>query len=147
MDSTNFSELIFQAGLFFAIVGGIIGLFLGVSEGVVTRVWSRSAGNGVVGFLVGLTGGFLGGLGGQYIYSTMLKSENPGDFNQIAARALGWAFVGLFIGLGQGLPSLNGKRILNGIIGGFIGGFAGFFNTLLKYLTLILHQIVKYTLL
>ncbi len=107
-------------------IGGPIGLLLGATEGVGSGVWEKALKGALVGLLVGGAGGAFGSVVGQAAYTSLGGGEQGGNpATQLFVRALAWALVGLFVGLGQGLPGLSGKRILNGLTGGLLGGFLG----------------------
>jgi len=118
--------VLFDMGMFGAVVGGGIGLCLGAVEGIVGRVNEKAILGGLLGLGIGLVGGFLGGVVGQIIYAA-LGGASSGIFGQIAARTVGWAAVGICVGLGQGAASRSSRKILNGLLGGMIGGAIGGF--------------------
>ena len=67
---------------------------------------------------------------GQFIYVTLLgDSGHLQNLNltDIAARTIGWAAVGAFVGLGQGVAIRSTRKILQGLLGGVIGGAIGGF--------------------
>lgn len=57
-----------SVALFFAIVGGLLGLFLGSIEGLVSGQQSEAIRNGGIALMLGVLGGGLGGLFGQTLY-------------------------------------------------------------------------------
>jgi hypothetical protein len=115
-------------GLYFGCVGGMIGMLLGLSEGLSARVWEKAGRAALVGLGVGAGGGFVGGVFGQALYgslgggTSLQQGLTPG---QIVVRGVGWALVGMFVGLGMGVYSRSQQRMVNGAIGGFLGGLAG----------------------
>ena len=111
--------------IFFAVVGGIIGLFLGAVEGVSSFNARKAAIGGGFGLLIGAVGGALAGLLGQAAYGALGGTGDRITISQIIARAVGWSIAGLFIGLGQGVSTRSVKKIINGLCGGALGGFAG----------------------
>ncbi len=115
-------------------VGGCTGLFLGAVEGVLEGSQRKL----LKGMLLGAFFGFLlGGIGlsaGNLIYNALGGGDAlHGSVNillfaqQVVARSLGWAFLGIGLGVGSALATGSKKRIRNGAIGGLIGGFLGGF--------------------
>ncbi len=112
-------------------VGGMIGLFLGMIDGIVEGNGRKLAQGLALGAVSGVLLGFIGYNLGQLIYGFLgTGGHDPGLFSfarQVIARALGWAFLGLGLGVGAGISTRSPRRILNGAIGGFIGGMLGGF--------------------
>jgi hypothetical protein len=107
-------------------MGACIGLALGAVEGIVVGAWGRAAAGAGLGLLIGGAGGSLGGLMGQIVFSGLIHdSDAGGALRVIAARAIGWALVGAFVGLGPGLLMMAPRKLVNGILGGAAGGFVG----------------------
>jgi hypothetical protein len=120
--------------LFVAVLGAGVGLlmgaFFGSAAGIFARVGSRILAGMIVGAVVGLVGGALGLLIGQaalfLIGGLFLNAYR--SFQTVGlpiARAIGWAFLGIFIGAAEGLRAASGKKIGIGIVGGLIGGLIG----------------------
>jgi hypothetical protein len=111
--------------LFFAALGGFVGAALGAVEGINSRSLEKACWGGLLGLGIGGLGGFFGGVFGQALYGGL--GGNPGDhaLGQILLRGLGWAFAGLFIGLGQGAWTRARRKMINGALGGFLGGLIG----------------------
>lgn len=122
---------------FGALFGALLGLALGIAEalsGVSPRDAVKSV---VVGIGVGMAGGALGlTIGNQMFYGPLLKLSgwhqgermNPLQFLIIlTGRTTGWAMIGLFTGLAQGISTQSTQKMVNGGAGGFIGGFIGGF--------------------
>jgi hypothetical protein len=123
------SYLLFVAALG-AGVGLLMGAFFGSAAGIFARVGSRILAGMIVGAVVGLVGGALGLLIGQaalfLIGGLFLNAYR--SFQTVGlpiARAIGWAFLGIFIGAAEGLRAASGKKIGIGIFGGLIGGLIG----------------------
>ena len=123
------SYLLFVAALG-AGVGLLMGVFFGSAAGIFARVGSRILAGMIVGAVVGLIGGALGLLIGQaalfLIGGLFLNAYR--SFQTVGlpiARAIGWAFLGIFIGAAEGLRAASGKKIGIGIFGGLIGGLIG----------------------
>lgn len=103
--------------VYFLVIGASIGAVLGALPGLLNRSWRQSVRGAVIGGLIGGFGGGLGALPAQYSYNAL------GD--GLLARAVGWAILGLSIGLGPGAATRDLRRALRGLLGGFVGGFAG----------------------
>ena len=123
------SYLLFVAALG-AGVGLLMGVFFGSAAGIFARDGSRILAGMIVGAVVGLIGGALGLLIGQaalfLIGGLFLNAYR--SFQTVGlpiARAIGWAFLGIFIGAAEGLRAASGKKIGIGIFGGLIGGLIG----------------------
>lgn len=119
-------------GLFAACLGGMIGMALGSAEGLTSRAWEKAARGALLGLGIGTAGGFVGGVIGQAVYGGLTQvfgpppgSAGPPSAAQIAARGLGWALVGLFVGIGQGAVTRAKRKMVNGLLGGLLGGLAG----------------------
>ncbi|NLC55550.1 MAG: FHA domain-containing protein, partial [Armatimonadetes bacterium] len=119
--------------LFGAVMGACISALIGAIEGLATgsrRQLRRAVG---FGFVIGLAGGMAGLFFGQVVYGRLQAPPSGGAFTvsllgflrSVFARALGWAFVGLFIGGAQGVPTASLRKMRHGAVGGFIGGLLG----------------------
>lgn len=112
-------------------VGGLIGLFLGLVDGIVEGNARKLLQGMIVGALSGMLLGSVGLVLGNAVFSALGGSsvqESPGLFSfgkQIIARSFGWAFMGLGLGIGSAIASRSKKRIWHGAIGGLLGGFLG----------------------
>ena len=120
--------------LFVAVLGAAVGLlmgaFFGSAAGIFARVGSRILAGMIVGAVVGLIGGSIGLLIGQaalfLIGGLFLNAYR--SFQTVGlpiARAIGWAFLGIFVGAAEGFRAASGKKIGIGILGGLIGGLIG----------------------
>lgn len=115
-------------GLWSAIVAMMIGLALGVGEGVYYGSARKALIYGAIGAGISLVIGFLSGDVAQRIYSAVLDAnENAGDFSLALFRGLGWSIMGIGIGGAIGLIRPSLKRVLFCIIGGAVGAFLGGF--------------------
>jgi len=123
------------------IFGLLMGAFFGTSDGIIMSAKSNIAGGAIQGALVGLIGGMAGfiiGQGALFVAGDMLIHSAKG-FNTIAlpvSRAIGWAFLGVFIGMVDGIRSMSFNKIKVGILGGITGGFLG--GLALEYSMLII---------
>ena len=119
--------VIFVIGLIF---GLLVGFLLGLSEAMGGLSHRNGGKVVVVSALVGAAGGILGLTFGNSLYSafTSVSKASPGFLSFIlllVGRAVGWALIGGFVGLSQGLATNSAKKIRNGFIGGFLGGGLG----------------------
>ncbi|MBN1500355.1 MAG: FHA domain-containing protein [Spirochaetes bacterium] len=114
------------------VFGMFIGAFFGSINGIVLknrfRFFSGILSGAVTGSLAGMLG-FLVSQGLIFIAGEFLL-KNVKSFNSIGlpvSRALGWAAMGVFIGLGEGIRSGSMLKARVGMLGGLIGGMAGGF--------------------
>ncbi len=141
---TNFpSYLIFT--IFLGLVFGLImGAFFGSSDGIIMSLTYNTLSGMLHGAIIGMAGGVIGFIIGQAalfiigdIFIHSMKS-----FNTIGlpiSRAIGWASLGIFIGIVDGVRTRSANKIKVGIIGGIIGGFLG--GLALEYIRLIIPSI------
>ena len=113
--------------LFFGILGGIIGLFLGAVEGLSSLNYRKALIGGLIALAIGGVGGALAGVLGQMAYGMLHGRGDVLTVSQVVARSIGWGIAGLFIGLAQGAATRSVKKIVNGMCGGALGGFLGGF--------------------
>ena len=103
-----------------AIVGGIVGEAVGTGlslvAGMANAQWKQMA----MRLMPGLVGGALGGAAGSFLGDLLFESVG-------FPRAIGWAFVGMGIGVADGIYERSGSKIRNGLIGGALGGLLGGF--------------------
>jgi len=127
--------------LFFAVVGGMIALMVGATEGIASLNLWHALVSGGIGLAVGFIGGLVGILPAGMIYSAsnVLTSTlvGPGGFftihdihgaalfAQIVGRSLAWGAVGAALALGQGIAMRSKKLVINGLLGGALGGLFG----------------------
>jgi MFS family permease len=120
--------MIFQGAIFGLIMGG----FFGSSEGLISQLKSRIFKGILAGAIIGLVGGVIGFLIGQLMLQIVggLFISSYRNFTWIGlplSRAIGWAFLGIFIGMIDGVRSFSPKKILIGFLGGLVGGLVGGF--------------------
>ena len=97
------------------IVGAAIGAGLNIVAGMANAQFKNLVMRAPVGMIGGGIGGALGILAGQFIYAHGLP------------RALGFMFLGLGVGVVEGIYERSPNKIRNGVIGGLVGGLAGGF--------------------
>jgi hypothetical protein len=98
-----------------ALIGFIIGLLIGLAEGFSTR-------NPVLAVKAGLISGGLGLLGGA-IGLPLAELLFQAVGGEAWARAIGWGFFGLLIGLA--CSATGGSQMWKGALGGLMGGILG----------------------
>ncbi len=148
------TTLLFQSGfpsyLIFTtflgmVFGFVIGGFFGSSDGIIMSITYNTFSGMLHGALIGIAGGIVGFLIGQAalfiigdIFIHSMKSFNTVGLP--VSRAIGWAFLGIFIGIVDGVRTRSAIKIKVGIIGGIIGGFLG--GLALEYLRLTIPSIM-----
>ena len=115
-----------SSAFFSAFIACGLGLFMGIGEGVFYGSKEKAVKNGLIGAGISLLIGFASGYIAQAMYSAML-SDYASDFASALVRGLGWAVMGLGVGISVGLIKPEKKRLLFCALGGAIGGFAGGF--------------------
>lgn len=125
--------------------GLIIGSFFGSSDGIIMSIKSHIRSGILQGAFIGIVGGIIGFLIGQaalfVIGETFIHSMK--SFRTIGlpiSRAIGWAILGVFIGIVDGVRSRSFNKIKVGIIGGILGGFLG--GLALEYIRLLIPSIM-----
>lgn len=103
-----------------------IGLFLGLGEGIFYGSKEKAFKYAGIGAGVSITLGFVSGYLAQWMYSAML-GEEPSNIAAALVRGLGWAIMGLGVGVAVGLIKPEKKRMLYCALGGLAGGFLGGF--------------------
>lgn len=115
-----------QTALWAAIIALFIGLFLGIGEGVFYGSKEQAVRYALIGAGISIAIGLFSGYIAQWMYSEML-GDDPADFAAAVVRGLGWAIMGLGVGIAVGFIKPEKKRIiycaLGGLGGGFLGGF------------------------
>lgn len=109
-----------------ALIALFIGLFLGIGEGVFYGSKEKALKYALIGAGISIVIGFISGYLAQMMYTEML-SDSASDFTAAFVRGLGWALMGLGIGLSVGLIKPEKKRLLFCAIGGMAGAFIGGF--------------------
>ncbi len=100
----NFSSYLIFSVFLGAIYGLLMGSFFGTTEGIILSIKRRIWTGMITGFLVGIIGGVMGFLIGQsslFIIGEFFIRSNYSfnNFGLPLSRALGWAFLGIFIGI------------------------------------------------
>ena len=115
-----------DSAIWSAIIALMIGIFLGIGEGVFYGSAQKALLYAAVGALCSIVLGFISGYLAQWMYATMLKDDSS-ELALALLRGLGWAVMGLGVGLSVGLIKPAGKRILFCVLGGIVGAFLGGF--------------------
>ena len=147
---------------FIGLISGLgIGLALGVADGLSGLAPKDIRKRILLGAAFGAAGGILGLAFGNAFYSMMERIAGPGPYAQrlpgnvpaeaqlpsestpsflcflllLFGRAIGWAFIGGFIGLSQGIATNNTRKMVNGLVGGILGGgIAGGFMEIIAWM-------------
>lgn len=132
---------VFLGGVFGLVMGG----FFGTSDGIIKPGGTGIINGAIVGMLIGIIGGAVGFLIGQgvlFIMGDMLihSAKSFKTFGFPLSRAIGWAFLGIFVGMVDGVRAKSFDKIKVGIIGGITGGFLG--GLALEYSRLIIPNIM-----
>lgn len=101
--------------------GGLVGLLIGAFVGVVEGVLSRARRKALLGFCGGALLGLVGGVIGLPIGEAAFTALGGGWLG----RALGWAMLGVLVGISQGMVTRSRRLINYGLIGGALGGVIG----------------------
>jgi hypothetical protein len=120
----------FQMLLGGALIGGAIGYFVVSVEAIRDRSLVRFSRLACYGVLLGAAGGALGMWAGDLINREMvsrLGSERTGWplIGTMLARGLGWMFLGMVVGVSEGIAARSLGKMSYGTLGGALGGFLG----------------------
>lgn len=107
-----------------AVIALFIGLFLGIGEGVYYGSKENAVKYALIGAAVSFVIGGISGYLAQWMYAGLLGSD-PAGITAALVRGLGWAIMGLGIGVAVGLIKPEFKRIGSCAVGGLIGAFIG----------------------
>ena len=115
-----------SSAIFSASIACMLGLFMGVGEGVFYGSKENTAKFAGIGAGISVALGFISGYLAQMLYSALLENAD-GTLSSALVRGFGWAIMGLGVGVAIGLIRPEKRRILycglGGLGGGFIGGF------------------------
>ena len=115
-----------SSAFFSAFIACGLGLFMGIGEGVFYGSKEKALKYAAIGAGISLGIGFVSGYIAQALYSSML-SDSAAGVSAALVRGIGWAIMGLGVGVSIGLIKPEKKRILYCAIGGTAGGFVGGF--------------------
>jgi hypothetical protein len=121
-----------QLALGGALIGASIGYLLVGADALRDRSALRFFRLGTYGVVLGAAGGALGMvIGDQVLYLLVgwIGSGKPGEpltlLGAMLARGLGWALLGVAIGVSEGLAARSLGKLSYGMVGGALGGFVG----------------------
>jgi hypothetical protein len=113
-----------------ALIGGFIGYFVVSVEAIRDRSLLRFCRLATYGIVLGALGGAPGMWGGDVV-NTFLVGKLLGTgtaarvVGEVVSRGLGWLFLGLAVGLSEGIAARSLGKLSYGSVGGAIGGFIG----------------------
>jgi hypothetical protein len=112
-----------------ALIGGLIGYLVVSVEAIRDRSlvrFCRLATYGVVlGALGGAAGMWLGEQVNYFLVQSLLSASTLRGLGEVFSRGLGWMFLGLAVGLGEGIAARSLGKLSYGMLGGAIGGLVG----------------------
>src|SRR5688500_16550523 len=119
--------------LAFGVCGIVIAMFLAVAEPATARNLVGVVTHGSAGAAAGLAGGVTIAFFMDHIFLALGGSHDAGGLSaaltgngrQVAARAVTWGVLGLFLSVGPGLVMRNTKKLAIGAAGGLMGGLLG----------------------
>src|SRR5271165_252661 len=107
-----------------SIIGGVIGYFVVSVDAVRDQALARFARLATYGALLGAIGGAAGMYLGD-LANTFLVGLSNNLFMTMVARGVGWTFLGVAIGMSEGIAARSLGKFSYGAIGGALGGFIG----------------------
>jgi hypothetical protein len=112
-----------------AFIGGLIGYLVVSVEAIRDRSFVRFCRLATYGVILGALGGAPGNVAGEqvnyYLVQGLLSASTLRGVGEVLARGLGWMFLGLAVGLGEGLAARSLGKLSYGTLGGAIGGLVG----------------------
>ena len=134
--------------LYFPLIAGLIGMFIGAADGLSCRLPRRALLCGLVGLLAGLVGGFISSYLADVIYQWIStaaagmydpdtgEQSTSGFLLQVLGRSLAWMVAGMAMGLGQGIAMRSPRLLAYGFLGGLVGGLLGglFFDPITEFM-------------
>jgi hypothetical protein len=114
-----------------AFVGGGIGYFVVSVEAIRDRSWVRFVRLASYGVVLGAIGGAAGMLIAEVVNHELVGSvgavrDSPARFlGTVLIRGLGFLFLGLAVGMSEGIAARSLGKFSYGTLGGTIGGFIG----------------------
>jgi Inner membrane component of T3SS, cytoplasmic domain len=131
----NLLHVVRSEAEFFAVFGAGYAAVFAAWEALTSRLWEEALRTAAIGGAIGALGGALSGAIAQEVYGRITKNiaesagfgVDPTDVRLNAARALGWAILGVGIGAALGAAKRSSRKLVNGLIGGAVGGAIGGF--------------------
>src|SRR5438132_9913319 len=112
-----------------ALIGGLIGYLVVSVEAIRDRSFVRFCRLATYGVVLGALGGAAGmWLGEQvnyYLVQSLLSASTLRGLGEVFSRGMGWMFLGLAVGLGEGIAARSLGKLSYGMVGGAIGGLVG----------------------
>jgi hypothetical protein len=112
-----------------ALIGGLIGYLVVSVDAVRDRSYLRFCRLASYGAVLGAVGGALGMWFGEqvnyYLIQSLLTASSLRGVGEVLSRGLGWMFLGLVVGLGEGIAARSLGKLSYGTLGGAIGGLVG----------------------
>ncbi len=113
-----------------ALFGIVMGAFFGSGEGLTAKERGKIIRGTLMGVLTGAIGGIVGFLAGQgVLFLVVQRAFTSYRAQQLIAiplaRVVGWAILGIAVGVSEGFRARSLKKSLVGAGGGFIGGVLG----------------------
>jgi Inner membrane component of T3SS, cytoplasmic domain len=107
------------------LIGGAIGYLVVSVEALRDRSAVRFARLASYGVLLGAVGGAIGMWLGDQINYLLIAALGPSAVATMLARGVGWLFLGVAIGMSEGIAARSLGKFSYGTLGGAIGGFVG----------------------
>jgi hypothetical protein len=135
VNDQSFAHPVQEAAKFFGVFAAVYSAIFASWESLTAQVWERALRSALIGGVVGAIGGAISGAIAQELYGKIIENIvndsgyaiGPTDFKLNAARALGWAILGVGVGAALGAAQQSSRKLVNGLIGGAIGGAIGGF--------------------
>lgn len=108
-------NLSLSSGMWFMLGLLGVGAALILSQGLIEKNLEKSGTQLVVALPAVLIGGFMSGVIGQSVYTSLFEQQR-------LARTIGWMIAGGLAGVAVGLAFRSSRRVLNGGLGGLGGG-------------------------
>jgi MFS family permease len=116
-----------------ALIGGVIGYFVVSVDAIRDRSAVRFARLATYGVVLGAVGGAGGMLLGDWVNFRLVEwlgASRAGSgawhaLGTMLARGLGWTFLGVAVGLSEGVAARSLGKLSYGTAGGAVGGFVG----------------------
>ncbi len=109
--------------------GMVMGGFFGSGQGIGGGSGTRFRAGLIQGAIVGMVGGVVGFMVGQFtlllIGEIFVSHKAFTTVGYPLSRAVGWSFLGLFIGAIEGIRTRSFRLIRIGMLGGWLGGLLG----------------------
>ena len=114
-----------------ALVGGGIGYFVVSVEAIRDRSWLRFVRLASYGVILGAVGGAVGMLVAERVNFALvggigaIRGNTVKFLGTVLTRGLGFSFLGLAVGLSEGIAARSLGKLSYGTLGGTLGGFLG----------------------